>query len=425
MVRPARALSVAALLAAVAAAPESVRAQQDLEADVRHALDAARPALLAHLRATTRPDGRPGELALLLLAASHDGVDASDAVVERAVHRLAKAKPEQTYDLALRLCVLEAMPTFPDRLALAAADTEQLLRHRDRRGGFGYSEHAGGSDLSNTQYGALGLRAGAALGAAVDRAVWSKLAQGVGDLQDGKGGFAYAKVLRLGADASASMTAAGIAVLAICRQQLGATLPELDSRIQRGWSWFERHVDAIGSPQTRWSYYFHYGLERAAILTDVVDVGGEDWYRRGASMLVAEQLPGGGWRSAFDGHSGSQLDRGRGDAVPTAFAVLFLRRKFQKDLAAVTPQVVRLVNLGPKSPAKDVEVCVQQLVAGGKTVLPDVLQALRSEAEPRRRAAALALQALAGQTLGYDPALGVEANRGAVRAAELWYLRQR
>jgi hypothetical protein len=413
-------LAAGALLFAAAA---GLRAQDDLDADVRHALDNARPALLAHLRAVA-VDARPGELALVLLAAIHDGVAEDDEVFGKAVQRLQKANPEQTYDFALRLLVLEALPSFPGREKLAAADTKELLKHRDRNGGFSYEKSSGRWDLSNTQYGALGLRAGKALGADVDRTVWSKMAQEIGEQQDSYGGFGYAGKV-VGLDNYASMTAAGIAVLAICRQHLGGAHKDLDQRIERGWQWFARHADTIGSSTERWSFYFHYGLERAAILTDVVTVGNDDWYRKGARMLVQQQLPGGGWRSATDGYQGSNLDRGRGDGVPTAFAILFLRRKFQKDVAPITPHIVRLVNIGPRSPQKDVDACAQQLVQLGMAAVPDVLQALRSEIEPQRRAAAQALQAIAGEAFGYDAARDAADNRDAVRAAELWYLRHR
>lgn len=409
-------------LAATFALP--LAAQDTLDADVRQALDAARPPLMAHLRAVTN-DARPGELALLLLAAIHDGVDPTDAVFDKAVQKLRKADPDETYDLALRLLVLEAMPTFPDREKLAKADTKELLQHRDRDGGFGYERGAHGWDLSNTQYGALGLRAGRALGVTIDRGVWTKLAKAIGDQQGEYGGFGYSARRRDEDDGYASMTAAGIAVLAICRQHLPGVQTELDKRIARGWQWFARHVESIGDVNERWSFYFHYGLERAAILTDVVTVGNEEWYRRGARMFVRQQLPGGGWTSPTDGYQGSHLDKGRGDGVPTAFAILFLRRKFQKDVAAITPNIVRLVNIGPRSPDKDVDTCAEQLVERGKDAMPDVLQALRSDVEPQRRAAAKALGSIAGDVFGFDPALDATGNRDAVRRAELWYLKHR
>lgn len=402
-------------------------AQSNLREVVNHALDAARPALLGHLRAASDPSNRPGELALILLAAAHDGLDRTNTIFDKAVQALAKAEPDETYDLALRLMVMEVVASFPEREATAKTDAKELLKHRHKSGTFGYGQSPGGWDLSNTQYAALGLRSARALGVEIERSVWAKLAAQIGDEQDAYGGFNYGRK-QSGFDAYASMTAAGIAVLAICRQELasdGQGSKTLDGRIERGWKWFARHAEAIGAVKERWSFYFHYGLERAAILCDVEKVGDVDWYEKGARMLVDLQSPGGGWMSRHDGHPGGHLAEGRGDLVPTAFAVLFLRRKFQKVAGPVTPHVVTLANVGPMSKPADVDACAAELVRRGKAVLPQVLNALRSEIEPQRRAAAAALVGIVGDHFGYDPGLDAAGNRDAVRRAELWYLKNR
>lgn len=411
----------ACLLLAVAAGQDTLRER------VNRALDDARPALLAHLQAASDPSQRPGALALIVLAGVHDGLDMQNAVFAGAVKRLAKADPQETYDLALRLLVMEAFPAFPEREALALADAKELLKHRHRDGMFGYSSNPGGWDLSNTQYGALGLRAARGLGVKIERLVWQRMADTLGAQQDSYGGFNYGRT-NSGFDAYASMTAAGIAVLAICRQALeaGGDAPKsLDTRIERGWQWFGRNADAIGSPKERWSYYFHYGLERAAILCDVTKVGPHDWYEKGAEMLVDQQLPGGGWRSTTDGFPGGHMSGGRGDLLPTAFAVLFLRRKFQKTVGPITERIVVLANIGPMSKPVDIDACAAELVRRGKPAMPEVLNALRSEIEPQRRAAASALQGIAGETFGFDAGKDAATNRDAVRKAELWFLKNR
>ena len=84
-----------------------------------------------------------------------------------------------------------------------------------------------------------------------------------------------------------------------------------------------------------------------------------------------------------------------------------------------------LAAVGPKSKAQDVDDCAAELVRRGKAALPDVLQALRSEIEPQRRAAAKALSAIAGEAFGYDAARDAEQNRDAIKKAELWHLRHR
>ena len=225
------------------------------------------------------------------------------------------------------------------------------------------------------------------------------------------------------------MTAAGIAVLAICGQALGDKYTganDLDQQIKKAWEWFEMHSDVVGSRRERWSFYFHYGLERAAILTDVRKIGGKtDWYSLGAEMLCDAQLPGGGWSSTKDGFPGRRLSKKRGDAVPTSFAILFLRRKFQKKAGPITQRVVRIVNIGPRSKPKDIEECAEQLIQRGKKAMPEVIDALRSEIETQRQAAALALEGIVGHRYGFDPKADREANRGAVRKVELWFLKNR
>jgi hypothetical protein len=417
-----------AVLALSSLLPPVLPAQADaLREKVSQALDLARPALMTHLRELGDGGvGRPGELALLLLAAIHDGVPASDPVFDKALRRLANANSTETYDLALRLIVAEACPTFPDRAEAARADTKELLKHREDRGAFSYGREASNWDLSNTQYAALGLRAGKALGVAIERSVWAKMAKEVGDQQDSHGGFGYQR-RNYGFQSYASMTAAGIAVLAICRQALEDEREgsALHKQLERGWQWFARNVAAVGSTQEQWSYYFHYGLERAAILCDVEKIDGQDWYARGAEMLCAEQLPGGGWQSQSDGFPGNLAGRGRGASVPTAFAVLFLRRKFQKEAGPVTPRDLSLAAVGSNAQERDIADCVAELKRRGKEAVPEVLRALRSDCEPRRRAAVRALEGIAGEQFGFDPARDVEANREAIKKAELWHLRNR
>ncbi|MCA8964358.1 MAG: hypothetical protein H6838_02015 [Planctomycetes bacterium] len=411
--------------AMVFAAPAQERTLQE---EINHTLDEARPALLTHLRKVGHGNNRPGLVALVLLAAIHDGVGEDEPRFTKALEVLTASDPDECYDLALRLLVFEALPHTAERTKLAKRDLGRLLRRQTSKGGFHYQENSNHWDLSNTQYAALGLRAAVALGLDVDKRVWTDMAKAVRDLQDNYGGFGYspggATDTRL---SYASMTAAGIAALAICQQQLGEKSrvgKSLDKEIGRGWQWFERNVATIGSLNERRCFYFHYGLERAGILCDVEKVGEVSWYERGAKMFIAAQMASGGWTSAQDGVMGMVADAA-GDPVATSFAILFLRRKFQKQVGAVTQYVVRFVNLGPHSPDKDVEACAEQLVAQGKEVMPDVLKALRSKIEPQRRAAAAALQGIAGETFGYDAAKDADGNLAAVRAAELWYLRNR
>lgn len=417
-------------LAAALLAVASLAAQdRSLQERIDHALDEARPALLTHLREAVEGGERGGLTALLLLAAIHDGVAENEPRFAAALTAMTESRSEECYDLALRLMVLQALPPNEARLKLAKRDLASLLRRQTGDGGFHYQERANNWDLSNTQYAALGLRAAASMGLDVDRRVWTRMSKAVRDLQDSYGGFGYSPGHGRGKNgAYASMTAAGIAALAICQQQLGEndhTGKSLAKEIARGWQWFERNGAAIGSKVERYCFYFHYGLERAAILCDVEKIGEIDWYAVGGAMLVDSQAGGGGWVSTPDGIHGAGARSSAGDPVATSFAILFLRRKFQKAAGPITQHIVRFVNLGPHSPDKDVKACAEQLAARGRAALPEVLKALRSEIEPQRRAAGDALTKISGETFGFDPAKSVDDNRDALRAAELWYLRNR
>ncbi|MGE3173868.1 MAG: hypothetical protein AB7O97_14685 [Planctomycetota bacterium] len=394
-------------------------AQKGLDARIERALAQARPALATVLEGAH--ELVPGQLALVCLAAVHDGMPHDEAPLQPALERLREARMERTYDLALRLMVTEAT-SFATRSKLAAADCKRLLKNREG-GAFGYSPGTGGWDLSNTQYAALGLRAAAACGVEVTRHVWLRLADDVFEAQADVGGFGYVP----GSNPTPSMTVAGIGVLAICEQALQQQqreLPGLAPRLLRAWAWMDEQAAAIGRPETVWSYYFHYGLERAAILCDREDVGGVDWYREGARMLVTAQGRDGSWQSeqrVFGLPVGIE-----GSPVDTAFAVLFLRRRFQKVLGPVTAaRTVVLDALGAQAPAADVDACTAGLVRRGRSALPDVLRALRSDVAPRREAAVRALRAIAGEDFGIDPARSADDNRSALRRAELWYLKTR
>jgi hypothetical protein len=390
------------LAAAAALAPP---AQDALVADVQAALDRARPALRKHLA-----QARGGPLALVCLAALHDEFAHDDPALSAAIRRLRGTNLATTYELALRLMAMEAMPEYPRRKLAAADDLEALLGNLGGVG-FSYTDRTDRPDLSNTQYGALGLRAAASIGCDVPSKAWRILARGVARVQLRDGGFTYG-MGGASSGAYSSMTVAGIAVLEICRQHLQdkstAGLPE---RIARAWQWMEQHRDDIGDPATAHSLYFHYGLERAAILSDRTMVGDVDWYRVGARMLVNAQRADGQWEAQHTGET------------DTAFAVLFLRRKFQRIAGPITPRS-GLLTRGLPDDASDEQIAraVQLDVARGLRAVPDLLRAMHAPVLAQRKAAALALVAIAGHDFGFLPYRDAEANADAIRAAEKWWL---
>ncbi len=392
----------------------------ELAPRVGAALSRARPKLMARLRRA-----RNGELALLCLAAIHDEVKPSDQHFAKALRRLQQTRLSATYDIALRLMVAAECRAFPQRQSTASRDAVRLVKHINRRNGFGYAKDGRGWDLSNTQYAVLGLRAAASLGVVVDSRHWQDVLGAVISAQNDDGGFGYTIHLK----STASMTVAGIAALQVCAAQLEPKALaglKVERRLVDAWRWMADHKGQIGDRKSRHCFYFHYGLERAGILSDVIEVAGKDWYESGAEMLLRMQMSNGGW------HSSTDMIRGRGedgaDSVSIAFAVLFLRRKFQKTLTTGPVTLgggIPLHVLGEEATPAQLRSAVATAIKRGVAAMPQVLRALRSPLRIRRQAGAKALQGVAGSDFGYDPERHGEVNRAAIKQAELWYFKAR
>ncbi len=392
---------------------------EGLQDRIDDALEKARPVLLEQLG---RANG--GQLALLCLAAVHDEVPSENEVFAHAIERLARASLNNTYELSIRLMVMAEYPEFPGGRTLARSDLQKLVGNRFQ-GAFTYNREGGGRwDLSNTQYGALGMRAAESLGFNISNRIWRDLLRSVTRLQSPSGGFGYTLSNR--SNTYSSMTVAGIAVLQISKQYLGGQVPtslKVDDRLEAAWTWMDRNVKDIGDPAARRSYYFHYGLERAAILSDVVQVDSEDWYERGAEMLVEQQLENGGWGAR---PRAPRVQDPRVDPVSTSFAVLFLRRKFQKMAVPITPGGgLGMGQLNGNSSDADVQKVVDRELVRGMRAIPDMLRAMRSEVVARRKVAVTVILRLSGEDFGFNPYRDAEQNREAIKAAELWWLKSK
>jgi hypothetical protein len=417
-----RAMSVGALL--LLALPARAQAAPDLELRVNAALERARDALRHHLR--REDDSR---LALVCLAAAHDGLDMEDRTFRAAVSRLVRAKIRDTYGLSLRLMVAAHVADLPNRAGLARRDLGRLLEHQSSDGGFGYHPSPATWDLSNTQYAALGLRAAAHLQQRVPAESWDKLLRRTLEHQREDGGFAYSGKM----SPTVSMTVAGIAIVEICRRHL-----ELDAELQAwsaraaasGWRWVELQEKRMFGLESAHSLYAFYGIERAAVLSRVDTIGDVDWFACGAEAILPLQRRDGGFVALQHRSANERRSRG-GSAIDTAFAVLFLRRSFRADLGAptdgpVTPGPSRgCRELAADADEAGVRAAVAYELARGRTAIPDLLAAMRRGHEPARRAAALALMRLSGEDFGYHPARTAEQNAEALRRAERWWLANR
>lgn len=258
---------------------------------------------------------RIGCTALVLYTLVKSGLHPAHATVQRALAHLDAADPDATYDTALLALALAAHQTAcgDERHRARLEELADLLLEW-QHGDWGYP--GGDGDLSNTQFGALGLWAAHGAGIAIPARAWHALATATASYA-ADGGFGYRK----GAQPSGSMTAAGVGVLAICRgvlaEERGAkrTLAALDGKISDGLAWLARRytvTDNPGSTRDNLGYY-RYGLERVGALAPAERIGEHDWYQDCAEHLLREQAAEGHWGS-FRGY------------VETCFALLVLRR---------------------------------------------------------------------------------------------------
>ncbi|MHC4780659.1 MAG: prenyltransferase/squalene oxidase repeat-containing protein, partial [Planctomycetota bacterium] len=122
-----------------------------------------------------------------------------------------------------------------------------------------------------------------------------------------------------------SMTTVGVACLIISMDCLmgnsklnAKRMGEAKRSIHDGLAWLNHHFTVEKNPgykEARWTYYYLYGLERAAVLAGTRCLGKHDWYREGAEWLMKHQAKDGAWRHVSAG------------VVPgTGFALLFLTR---------------------------------------------------------------------------------------------------
>ncbi|MDP6540787.1 MAG: hypothetical protein QF903_00035 [Planctomycetota bacterium] len=270
--------------------------------------------------------------------------------VRRALAFLEQGEPNTNYATSTLLMALAA--TGDERYEKRIRSLTQRLIDARVSGHdiWGYPRHPSiVTDLSNTQYAALGLRAAMEAGVSVPDKLWLRLVERVlrhqeepRAVEDPEGtgtattrleaGFAY--LLPDPANPSfgynvpnASMTAAGLALLRIAEEGLGGKLPRSVGRAAerarvQGWAWLDAHFAAEkndGGAQA-WLYYYLYGIERVGALFGRDEIGGQDWYQAGARGLVKWQRTEGHWQQG----AYQQWPRQPMPHANTCFALLFL-----------------------------------------------------------------------------------------------------
>ncbi|MCZ6572143.1 MAG: hypothetical protein O7C98_03130 [Planctomycetota bacterium] len=192
-------------------------------------------------------------------------------------------------------------------------------------GYFGWRDNAY-CDVSATQFALLALREAAHAGYPVNKVApkaWGWALRYLKGMQYEHGAFAYNTEHAW----NAGLTAAGVASLAICREQMRLANdkpPEwVDAAIKRGLGRMSELFDVRQNRSARggnsgYHYYHLYGIERVGALTGRKEFGAKDWYVRGAAYLLANQREDGKW---YD----PSCMRPR-DVLGTCFALLFLKK---------------------------------------------------------------------------------------------------
>jgi len=325
----------------------SVRAEITAE-QVRQAIDKG----VTYLKRRQKPDGTwpdwsfgvvgatypGGTTSLCTLALLNAGVDPKDPVIQAALKQLRRMKPEKTYVTALQTMALCRAEPENDLLTIEA-NVRWLESHQvqgePNKGAWSYPAPRSVStgDPSNTQFALLALHEAERVGVNVSDQTWRLARRYWESRQDPlSGGWAY----RDGARLTGSMTCAGIASLVITGEKVrssdataegeqirccGGANDDDDVAIQRGLDWLGRNFSVRGNPGSAeyWWLYYLYGLERVGRLTAQRTIGGHDWYREGAELLVHKQIPlSGSWKG-----SGYAEDD---ELVGTSLALLFLAK---------------------------------------------------------------------------------------------------
>ena len=269
---------------------------------------------------------RNGSTALVIYALLSSGLDPKHPAILRGLEYLRTEPSDRTYSAGCELMALAALDD-PNVLPWMEERAEDLISWQENNGQWAYP--GGHWDLSCTQFAILGLRAAALRGVEIPRKVWESAIKGTLICQEQVArkrineGAPFIYYPGHASGWSGTMTSAGIAVLAIAKEQLGdqlkrSNLNKVDEAIELALVWLGREFSLghnPGRPGRSHYYYWLYGVERVGALLDTQFIGNHDWYAEGASFLVEDQESAGQWNTPW----------GEED-LATSFALLFLER---------------------------------------------------------------------------------------------------
>lgn len=244
-----------------------------------------------------------GQTALCLYTLLKCGLAKDHPAITRSLLYLGDHDDRRTYTLGCYLMALGAHN--PEKhFDLMEELSAQLLEAQ----GKGFSYPGMHEDLSLTQYAALGLRAAAKAGVKIDHKSWRRVMDYTlrqqEDVYRGPAGFSY----RPGHPYNGSMTTAGLACLAIAREQLKAAVQfkapdkrKVDAALKKGVEWLAEHINFENNPNpsgqsgTHRRHYWLYGLERAGSLLETETFGKINWYDELVKSVLPQQHKTGAW----------------------------------------------------------------------------------------------------------------------------------
>ena len=266
---------------------------------------------------SAQPTGRTAIAALALLEA---GMPVQTPQIAAAIDWLGRTPADGTYAIAARLMVWTRLN---DRfLPAAERATRRLLERFSIEGGgwdYGPNARARFVDQSLTQFATQAIADATARGIDIPDRLVEIIRRRFLARQRPDGGWGYRD---LDDPARGSMTAAGLATLAICqRLDAGSSHEQAQTNAAIGASidWLDRHFDSESNPGChRWHLYWIHSLERAARATGIRRFGGQDWFSECAKSIHRRLF-------VDDATTGLRI-RGRPRIERLAFALFVLQR---------------------------------------------------------------------------------------------------
>ncbi len=242
------------------------------------------------------PGGGTSLAALAMLAAGVDPV--SDKQLQKALDYLGQLEPNNTYIRGIRANVWEyALRKAPHEKKyrdLLKKDFDWLIEAIGDREGWRYNMQSRDWDNSCTQYGVLGVWAATRGGIDPGDKFWKTMSTHFRKCQNADGGWGYT---HSGAS-TPNMATAGLASMFLVfdtfhgknfysaknpRTFEGGDAAAVLKSIERGMKW-------LGPSQgDKSDGYYLYGIERTGVASGRKYIGGEDWFAKGATTVLAAQ----------------------------------------------------------------------------------------------------------------------------------------